>query len=104
MSYSGDQDCFPHIECMDEGKAFRLYAGVPAKEINTVFMFAGACVRGFRGGLPLYSLSNPSTMIAPIEAGITMTINLLSASSGSESSGNLLRLINTQATTIAATI
>ena len=38
---------------MDEGKAFRLYAGVPAKEINTVFMFAGACVRGLCGGFPL---------------------------------------------------
>ena len=38
---------------MDEGKACRLYAGMPAKEINTVFMFAGACVRGLCGGFPL---------------------------------------------------
>lgn len=53
---------------------------------------------------PHYSLSKESTMVAPIEAGMVMMINLLTAMTGSDTMGNLSRAINTKATTNPATV
>jgi hypothetical protein len=51
--------------------------------------------------LGIYSLSKLSTMIAPIEAGMVITISRLNATSVSVSSGNLFNEKSTSATIIA---
>ena len=51
--------------------------------------------------LGVHSLSKLSTMIAPIEAGMVITIRRLNATSVSVSIGNLFNEISTSATIIA---
>lgn len=50
-----------------------------------------------------YSLSKLSTTIAPIEAGIEITITLLIDTTGSVNKGSLSKQVNTNATTMAGT-